>query len=178
MSGQAAAASSAAAPAGAAVPEPLHKKQKGSADKHTPLTSVAAAKKTVWILHQVGAAHKKLEFEQEQCSGVKGDVGDDVGVGSIQEDETTLASRVAATAHDVGLQEDLLFLSDVVKSKLQAAKDVFDAQTVQFLDGHPFWKEEAEDDADDADAPLRALADLATEMKDDKQQEQRQRVQE
>ena len=101
MSGQAAAASSAAAPAGAAVPEPLHKKQKGSADKHTPLTSVAA-KKTVWILHQVGAAHKKLEFEQEQCSGVKGDVGDDVGVGSIQEDETTLASRVAATAHDVG----------------------------------------------------------------------------
>ena len=177
MSGQAAAASSAAAPAGAAVPEPLHNKQKGSADKQTPFTSVAA-KKTVWILQKVGAAHKKLEFEQEQCSGVKGDVGDDVGVGSIQEDETTLASRVAATAHDVGLQEDLLFLSDVVKSKLQAAKDVFDAQTVQFLDGHPFWKEEAEDDADDADAPLRALADLATEMKDDKQQEQRQRVQE
>ena len=144
MSGQAAAASSAAAPAGAAVPEPLHNKQTGSADKQTPFTSVAA-KKTVWILQKVGAAHKKLEFAQEQCSGVKGDVGDDVGVGSIQEDETTLASRVAATAHDVGLQEDLLFLSDVVKSKLQAAKDVFDAQTVQFLDGHPFWKEEAEE---------------------------------
>ena len=124
MSGQAAAASSAAAPAGAAVPEPLHNKQKGSADKQTPFTSVAA-KKTVWILQKVGAAHKKLEFAQEQCSGVKGDVGDDVGVGSIQEDETTLASRVAATAHDVGLQEDLLFLSDV--------KELFGSRATRIL---------------------------------------------
>ena len=79
---------------------------------------------------------RKIEFGHAASTVVKGDEAD--GLGEMEEEESAVIARITSDAHEAGLQEELLFMSDVVKSKLHHAKEAFDAQMITALEGHNF----------------------------------------
>ena len=177
MSG-AGAASSATPPVVAALERPEEQSSAATGKKKNILASYCSEKVT-WSIHQqCGAPQptvRKIEFDHAASTVVKGDEAD--GFGEMEEDEPAEIARISAEAHEAGLQEELLFMSDVVKSKLHQAKEVFDAQTIAALDGHTFMKDAADDDEEGADAVRSDEGFINTEMQDDLRHEERQRVQ-
>lgn len=177
MSG-AGAASSATPPGVAALERPEEQSSAATGKKKNILASYCSEKVT-WSIHQQGGdpqpTVRKIEFDHAASTVVKGDEVD--GFGEMEEDEPAATARISAEAHEAGLQEELLFMSDVVKSKLHQAKEVFDAQTIAALDGHNFMKDVSDDDEEGADAVHFAEGFINTEMQDDLRHEERQRAQ-
>ena len=75
------------------------------------------------------ACIQSLTFDQHDTSAVKGD-GDDFAE-DLAETEKEACARVEEAAHINGLQEDLLFVNDVMKQQVAQAAETFMTDSVQ-----------------------------------------------